>query len=270
MISEIMAEASPAESNESEDWESDEAFDESDEGVEDIGERARRRRRGPPSRYRPIRRGVKGVVMRGQDGTSRNVRFPAKLATAEETNQGLASQELGRRALEEKVALLEKRFGVQQKNDSGVAGLVTLGIGGSLAAHGVIKAKEQPDGLTLKNWTKQTSTEMATLISVTQLATSGAKLVVNGRYHRSGLGIAADVFAAAQIAAFAFGHFSVSKSESQARFFANQDSANSVLQGLSAGTTVLIGTSPGKPPTVHFVMEDSVLVPPQKFLVAKT
>jgi len=58
----------------------------------------------------------------------------------------------------------------------------------------------------------------------------------------------------------------VSKSESDARFFENQASAESALQGLSAGTTVLIGT-PGKAPTVLIVMEDSVLL--KKFLVPK-
>src|SRR5262249_25784308 len=44
--------------------------------------------------------------------------------------------------------------------------------------------------------------QMATLSSVTQLAATGAKLLVNGRYHHSGVGIAADAFAAVQIAAF--------------------------------------------------------------------
>jgi len=235
MIDEMTTEAFPWESDEAEDWESDEALGESDEGVEDIGERTRRRHRGPQSRYRPGR-GVQGIVMRGQDGRARNVRFPAKLATAEETNRGLAGQELGRRALEEKVARLEKKFGLGQKNDSAVTGLVTLGIGGALVAHGAIKAAEQTSGSKLGNWADQRSTEMATIVSVTQLATSGAKLVINGRYHRSGIGIAADIFAAAQIATFAFGSFSTPE---EFQIVKDKAEADRLMAGKAKGTLFL-------------------------------
>src|SRR5262249_38600005 len=44
--------------------------------------------------------------------------------------------------------------------------------------------------------------QMATVTSVSQLATTGARMLVNGRYPRSGIGIAADAFAAVQIAGF--------------------------------------------------------------------
>ena len=44
---------------------------------------------------------------------------------------------------------------------------------------------------------------MATLASVSQIATTGAKLLVNGRYHRSAVGIAADAFATLQVAGYA-------------------------------------------------------------------
>ena len=92
MAEEALLENFPYESDEAfEGWEFDEAIAESDEGVEDIGERVRRRRRR--SHYRPGR-GVRGIALRGPDGGVRNVPFPAKLATTEETNRGLANKRL--------------------------------------------------------------------------------------------------------------------------------------------------------------------------------
>ncbi len=188
------------------DWESDEALDgESDESVEDIGERARDRRR---SRYRPTQ-GVQGIRVRRPDGVAQTVRFPAKLPTSAEVNRGLASQEMGRRALEEKLGRLEKQLGRSVKNDAAISGLVTLAVGGGLTAYGAVKAAEAPVDK-LKTWTNQGSTQMASLMSATQLATTGARLVTSSRYHRSGLGMAADIFSVAQLATFVYGKFSSS------------------------------------------------------------
>jgi len=122
------------------DWEADDAVaGEADEAVEDIGERTRYRRGN--NRYRPTQ-GIQGIRMRRPDGGAQTVRFPAKLPTTEEVNRGLASQELGRRALDEKLARLEKQLGRQAKNDGTVSGLVTLAIGGGLTAYGAVKAAE--------------------------------------------------------------------------------------------------------------------------------
>ena len=98
MVEEVVLESFP-ESDEAEDWESDEAFDESEDSFEDIGERSarqRRRARARLSRFRPGR-GVRGMTVRDADGRARNVAFPAKLATADETNRGLATQEVALR-----------------------------------------------------------------------------------------------------------------------------------------------------------------------------
>jgi hypothetical protein len=202
-MAEEMIEDVAWESDEAEDWESDEAIAEAEDSAEDIGERARRRRR-PRRSFRPGR-GVQGIAVRGQDGRVRNVPFPTKLATAAETNRGLANQEIARRALDARLDRLEARFRVQQKNDSAASGLVSLVIGGGLTAYAAIQAARQPGGSILGNWASEGTTRLATLVSVSQIATSGAKLVINGQYHRSGIGIAADIFAAAQVAAFAFG-----------------------------------------------------------------
>lgn len=198
-----MIESLPWESDEAEDWESDEAFAESEDSAEDIGERARRRRRRR-SHFRPGR-GVRGIAVRGQDGATRNLSFPARLATAAETNRGLASQELARRALDERLDRLETRMRAQLKNDAAATGIVALLIGGGLAAWGAYEASKKATGSTLGNWASANSTKMAALTSVSQIATSGARLAINGRYHSSGFGLAADAFSAAQLAAFALG-----------------------------------------------------------------
>jgi hypothetical protein len=193
-----------------EDWESDEAILDSDESAEDIGERARRRRR-PPRNYYRRGRGVTGLRVRGQDGRVRNVPFPTKLATAEETNKGLATQEAGRRALEERLDRLDTKLRVQQRKDNSITGLVTLLIGGGLTAFGIFEASKQSSGSRFSHWANQDVTKAAAIASATQIATSGAKLAINGTYQRSGLGIAADAFATSQIAAFLIGKFHESK-----------------------------------------------------------
>jgi len=216
MADEMMLENVPSESDEAEDWESDEAIAEAEDtaDAEDIGEWRRRSRYPPgryppgrgPGRYPPVVRGIRGMTSRGPEGV-RNFRFPAKVATAAETNRGLAKQEVGRRDLEQRLARLENRFRGQQNKDSSASGLVSLAIGVPLAAWGAINPTVT-GGSRLENWASQRSTEMATLMSVSQIATSGAKLVINGRYHRSGIGIAADIFAAAQIATFSYASLS--------------------------------------------------------------
>jgi hypothetical protein len=206
MVEEVVLESFP-ESDEAEDWESDEAFDESEDSFEDIGERTRRQRARARararSRFRPGR-GVRGMTVRDADGRARNVAFPAKLATADETNRGLATQEVARRALEQRLDRLETRGMQQQKNGSAISGIVTLLIGGGLTAFSLFKASQAPGtGSVFAKWADQDMAKVATLTSVGQIAGSGAKLLVNGRYHRSGIGMAADAFAAAQVAGFA-------------------------------------------------------------------
>jgi len=220
------------ESAEAQDGESEEAIMEAEDSIEDIGERARRRR---PTRYRPGR-GVQGIVIRGQDGRPRNVPFPAKLATAEETNRGLASQEAGRRALEERMDKIERRFRLAQKNDAAASGLVSLVIGVPLTTFGAFQAAQQPGGTFLGNFAAQTSAQMATLVSVTQVATSGAKLLINRRYHGSGIGIAADIFAAAEIVTFTIG--SLFKPQ-LLNSVANRDAALLLMPNSANGTLFL-------------------------------
>jgi hypothetical protein len=199
-----MIDSVPWESDEAEDWESDEAMAESEDSAEDIGERARRRRYRRRSHFRPGR-GVRGIAVRGQDGAVRNLAFPARLATAAETNRGLASQEVARRALDERLDRLETRMRAQVKNDAAAGGIVALLLGGGLTAWGAFQAANRSRGFSLGNWADENATTMAALTSVSQLATSGAKLAITGRYHRSGFGFAADAFSAAQLAAFALG-----------------------------------------------------------------
>jgi|SRR5688572_1212397 len=199
-----MIESLPWESDEAEDWESDEAIAESEDSAEDIGERARRRRGRRRVPFRPGR-GVRGIAVRGQDGAVRNLSFPTRLATAAETNRGLATQEVARRALDERLDRLETRMRAQVKNDAAAGGIVALLIGGGLSAYGAYQAAQKPSGFKLGNWANENATAMAALASVSQIATSGAKLAISGRYHRSGFGVAADAFSAAQLAAFALG-----------------------------------------------------------------
>src|SRR5262249_24526420 len=136
-------------------------------------------------------------------GRARNVAFPARLATTAETNRGLAGQEVARRALEERIDRLEARNRQQLKNSSSISGIVTLLLGGGLTAFSPFKAQQATGpGSLFNKWADQNTAQIATLSSVSQLATTGAKMLVNGRYHRSGIGIAADAFAAVQITGF--------------------------------------------------------------------
>src|SRR5882757_2776778 len=212
MIVEWGAEADEADEAD-EAWESDEGYDEADDSVEDLGERTdprQRRRYGRgrgrgqhQGRYRPGR-GVRGMRLPDASGRARNVAFPAPLATTAETNRGLAGQEAARRALEERLNRLETRSRTQQKNTSSISGIVTLLLGGGLTAFSLFKANQDKGSGTLFNkWSDENTAEMATLTSVAQLATTGATMLVNGRYHRSGIGMAADAFAALQIPGFA-------------------------------------------------------------------
>ena len=199
MAEEMTIENVLEESDDAADGESDDAFAEAEDSAEDIGERARRRRSSRSS-LRPSR-GIRGMVMRGTDGMARRVAFPVPMATAEATNRGLA---ITRQALDERLDRMEKRFRAQQKNDSATSGLVSLVIGGGLAAYGAIQAGKEPGGWRLATWVANDFTRMATVSSVTQIAMSGAKFMIAGQYHRSGVGIAADIFAAAQIATVAY------------------------------------------------------------------
>lgn len=202
-MAEEMIEDFTGESDEALDTEADEAIAEAEDSAEAVNDRWRSRRR-PGGSYRPGR-GVQGITLRNQDGRVRNVPFPTKLATVAETNRGLATQEVARRALDDRLDRLEARFRVQQKKDSSVSGAVSLAIGVPLTAIGVFHAANQPSGTRLGDWASQEVTKIAAVTSATQLATSAAKLAFSYRYPRSGVGIAADVFAALQLTVFAFG-----------------------------------------------------------------
>src|SRR5438105_1200317 len=75
-----------------------------------------------------------------------------------ETNRGLASQEVGRRALEERLDRLDNTNRVLLKRDSAAAGLVSLALGGGLTVYDAIKAGQQPGGSRLANWASREST----------------------------------------------------------------------------------------------------------------
>lgn len=207
MSDEMLLESVPYESDEAEDSESDEGIDESEDSVEDFGEANYRpnRRYRRTNRYVPVRRGVSGMRFRGPTGQVTTVPFPEKVATARETNLGLANQEIGRRALAERINKLESGIRVNQKKDGAISGTVYLAIGGGLTAFSLFKAAERPAGQPfLSTWANEGSAQMATLASATQVVTSGAKWLINGKYHRSGVGIVADVFSLLQIAGFTF------------------------------------------------------------------
>jgi hypothetical protein len=237
MAEEMMLEDVPWESDEAvEDIEADEALAEAEDAIEDIGERVRSRARGRRrGHFRPTR-GVRGIVVRGQDGRPRNMPFPAKLATAAETNRGLATQEVGRRALEERLAKLEAKFLLQQKKDSSISGVVSLAIGVPLTAWGALKAPAAR-GSRFGSWADEASTKTAAVVSATQLATTGAKLLINGKYHRSGIGLAADVFAGAQLVTFAFA--SMYRPE-ESETFPDIEVARKAASQLRSGQVILV------------------------------
>jgi hypothetical protein len=212
MPEEMVVDSLGVESDEADEaWESDEGFMEADDSVEDFGEARQRGRR--PGRRPPVR-GVRGMTMRGADGRAHNVAFPARLATTAETNRSLASHDAARRALEERIDRLEARNRQQLKKGASVSGIVTLAIGGGLTALSLFKAAQPAQtgvspstnrGATstaFSRWANEETAKMATLTSVMQVAATGATMLVNGRYHRSGIGIAADAFAAVQIAGY--------------------------------------------------------------------
>ena len=91
------------------------------------------------------------------------------------------------------------------RGSSSVGGAVTLLFGGGFSALGAYQASKTQTGSLSARWAGQDFTKMAAAISATRIATSGTKLVINSRYHLSGVGIAADVFSAAQLTIFAIG-----------------------------------------------------------------
>jgi hypothetical protein len=182
--------------------ESEEAIGESEESEEAYSDR--RRGRAPrPNRFRPST-GVGGITLRGPDGRPRNVQFPAKLATVADTNRGLASQDAARRALEDRLNKLETRHRGLMKTDGAVTGMVTLGLAGGLTLYGAFQSAQQASGSRLSDWANRESTHIAAVVSAGQLATTGAKFAIQGRYHGSRIGIAADIFAVLQLGFFAF------------------------------------------------------------------
>jgi hypothetical protein len=182
------------ESDEAQDWESDEAIGESDESTEDIGEAVRRRRNVPAKA-----RGVGGMTLRRPDGGRTNFSFPARLTTTAETNRVVANQT----KLDDQLEQFRRALRAQRKSDVSAAGAVTLLLGGGLTIWGLMKASQ--GGLSLNGWANQGSTEIAAGFSAMQLATTGVKLMMTHHYSRSMLGTGGDLFAAAQLAAFAFG-----------------------------------------------------------------
>jgi len=212
-------------------YESEDAIGEAEDSVEDIGEATRRRQ---PRRYFRPGRGVQGISLRNPDGRIRNVPFPTKLATVEETNRGLASQEVARRALDSRLDQLEARFKSQLKKETSIEGSVALLLDGGLTVLGAINASKQNVGLTLNSWASQSTTQMAALVSVTQLATSGVKFAMNGRYHRNGIGIGADVFSLAQLATFTVGFFKKPPAVPPATLFVNNIAAIAPAQAAFA------------------------------------
>jgi hypothetical protein len=186
------------ESEEAQDWESaDEAIAGFDESAEDYGEAARRPRK---SRFAPVRGGVSGITLSGPGGAKRNFSFPSPVATTAQTNRVVANQ----RRLDDQLDQIGRALRVQRKSDVSTAGAVTLLLGGGLTIWGLMKASQ--GGFSFTSWAKEGSTEIAAGFSAMQLATSGVKLAMTGgHYTRSVLGTAGDLFAAAQLAAFAFG-----------------------------------------------------------------
>jgi hypothetical protein len=93
------------------------------------------------------------------------------------------------------------------RGSSSVGGAVTLLFGGGLSALGAYRASQTQTGPLSARWAREDFTKMAAAISASRIATSGTKLAINSRYHLSGVGIAADVFSAAQLTIFAIGRW---------------------------------------------------------------
>ena len=215
------------------DWDSDDSYeDDFGEDTEDIGE-ARRRSRNRQPRYRRLQ-GVRGVRLHGRDGSPQTLRFPQNVARVDETNNAL-------RALDAKLTQLETRYGRQLKNDSSVTGVVTLTVGGGLTAFSAFQAAEdQSGGSKLAVWKNSEATKMASVISVTQLATTGAKLLVNRRSSWTPLGVAADIFAAGQLATYVYGMFSSTVLPTGTPHFVTFETAGKDLNTYKVGDTVII------------------------------
>jgi len=209
MIEDLMMESETGET-EGEFAEVDEGYDEAEEDLGEAWRRGRRRGSRPyygrsrPNYGRRRVNGVSGLKVPGRNGEMTSVPFPAKVATAAETNRALATHEVARHELEERLERLESRARTQPKRDAATSGLVTLALGGGLATWGVVEASNS-GGLSLGNWAKQTQADAAVVVSLAQLATSGAKVATNHRYIRSGFGIAGDVFAAGFVLLYSFG-----------------------------------------------------------------
>lgn len=239
------------ESFDSEGWDSNEAFAEDYDSAEDIEERLRRHRQRGKA-FLPGR-GVRRIALRGPDGQVKNTMLPTPLATAHETNRGLAS--LGAR-----LRNLETRSMARQNRDGAVMGLVTLAIGGGLSAYGVFQAgKEGGKGLTFRTWAEEPSTRAAALVSATQLATTGAKLVINGQ-RPSGIGLTADIFAATQLAAFAYGSLPETNVDKKINFVGvdTVDNALGNLKTYPVDTVILITQKGPDLGTAYQVVEEKV------------
>jgi hypothetical protein len=245
MPEEMVADSLDVESDEA--WESDEGFMEADDSVEDFGEA--QRRRGRYSRRRAVV-GVRGMTMRDADGRARNVAFPERLATTAETNRGLAGQEAARRALEERIHRLEARNRQQPKNSASISCIVSLAIGGGLTAFSLFKAQQGTGGTLSSRWVDEETAKMATLSSVTQLAATSANMLVNRRYHRSGIGIAADAFAAVQIAGFTLASLQQLTPMSTYTRVSDQSALNTVAMADGAASGDFIYVSPTAPATI--------------------
>jgi len=175
--------------------------------------------------------------MRGPGGTSQTVRFPAPLATAEQTNRHIATQDAARRALEERLERLETKYRAQMKTDSAITGFATLGIGGILTAYGIFQSASQTaNGSRLGDWASRESTHIAAVVSATQLATTLAKVTMRG-YPRSYVHAAADIFSVLQLSAFAFASF---YKPGQIRAADDFDAATKDMANVQPGTLYVV------------------------------
>jgi hypothetical protein len=218
---------------------------------EDFGEASRRR-----GRRRPRTNGVKGVRVSTPNGVH-NMRFPAKLALAKDTNQGFAS-------LSDRLAKAEARFGTQAKREGAVIGSVTLLLGVPLTVAGMVQASRS-GGVSLSNWAAQGSSTIGAVTSATQLATTLSKSLIEKRYHDSHIGVAADIYAGLQLAAYAFGRLA-STSTSQSTILRNvlqsvpASALPTVLQNVPADE--LASIMQNLPPTVLEELVAEITPPP--------
>ena len=121
-----------------------------------------------------------------------NFRFPTPVPTAQAMNRAVG-------ALSKRLDRVQGKA-VQQASASGLA---ILAVSGGLTVWGAAKTLEAKEGW--PQWANRDSTMAAAGISAMQIAYSAATWAVTGRYQRSFSSNAANAFAAAQLAAFAFG-----------------------------------------------------------------